>query len=137
MANRYDVIILEDSPYREIRFEGTSLPTIKSLDTEGRVIYLGSFSKILAPGLRLGWAVASEEIIEQLGLLKLAADTQCSTLNMAAVSLYLDTLRHREPHRSDPSGLPAQEGSDARHHSGHTSPTRLPSPIRRVVCSRG
>jgi 2-aminoadipate transaminase len=91
LANRFDVIILEDSPYRETRFEGTSPPTIKSLDTEGRVIYLGSFSKILAPGLRLGWAVASVDIIEQLGLLKLAADTQCSTLNMAAVSLYLDS----------------------------------------------
>lgn len=90
LANRYDVIVLEDAPYRETRFEGTSLPTIKSLDTQGRVIYLGSFSKILAPGLRLGWAVASEDIIERLGLLKLAADTQCSTLNMAAVSLYLD-----------------------------------------------
>ena len=99
LANRYDVIILEDGPYRETRFEGTSPPTIKSLDTEGRVIYLGSFSKILAPGLRLGWAVASEHIIEQLGLLKLASDTQCSTLNMAAVSLYLDTYdieRHIE-----------------------------------------
>jgi DNA-binding transcriptional MocR family regulator len=91
LANRFDVIVLEDSPYRETRFEGTSPPTIKSLDTEGRVIYLGSFSKILAPGLRLGWAVASVDIIEQLGLLKLAADTQCSTLNMAAVSLYLDS----------------------------------------------
>ena len=91
LANRYDVIILEDGPYRETRFEGTSPPTIKSLDTEDRVIYLGSFSKILAPGLRLGWAVASEEIIERLGLLKLASDTQCSTLNMAAVSLYLDS----------------------------------------------
>jgi DNA-binding transcriptional MocR family regulator len=91
LANRYDVIIVEDGPYRETRFEGTSPPTIKSLDTEGRVIYLGSFSKILAPGLRLGWAVASNDIIEQLGLLKLASDTQCSTLNMAAVSLYLDS----------------------------------------------
>ena len=91
LANRYDVMVLEDGPYRETRFEGTSPPTIKSLDTEGRVIYLGSFSKILAPGLRLGWAVASDDIIERLGLLKLAADTQCSTLNMAAVSLYLES----------------------------------------------
>ena len=91
LANKYDLIVLEDSPYRELRFSGEAVPPLKSLDTEGRVIFLGSFSKILAPGLRLGWAVASNELIQQLGLLKLAADTQCSTLNMAAVSLYLDT----------------------------------------------
>ena len=90
LANRFDLIVVEDTPYREIRYQGTSIPTLKSLDTEGRVIYLGSFSKILVPGLRLGWAIASEELIQQLGLLKLAADTQCSTLNMFAVSTYLD-----------------------------------------------
>lgn len=89
IANAHDIIILEDSPYREIRFEGERIPPIKSFDTEGRVIYLGSFSKILAPGLRLGWAVASTELIEQLGLLKLAADTQTSTLNMAVASRFL------------------------------------------------
>jgi 2-aminoadipate transaminase len=91
LANRFDLIVLEDTPYREIRYQGEPIPPVKSFDTEGRVIYLGSFSKILAPGLRLGWAVASEELIQQLGLLKLATDTQCSTLNMAAVSLFLDT----------------------------------------------
>ncbi|MGB8418660.1 PLP-dependent aminotransferase family protein [Paraburkholderia sp.] len=91
LANEYDLIVLEDSPYRELRFSGEPVPPLKSMDTEGRVIFLGSFSKILAPGLRLGWAVASHELIQQLGLLKLAADTQCSTLNMSAVSLYLDT----------------------------------------------
>jgi 2-aminoadipate transaminase len=90
LANEYDVIVVEDAPYRETRFDGEQLPTLKSLDAEGRVIYLGSFSKILAPGLRLGWAAASADIIERLGLLKLAADTQCSTLNMAAVSMYLE-----------------------------------------------
>ena len=63
---------------------------MKSLDTEGRVIFVGSFSKILAPGLRLGWAVASHDLIQKLGLLKLAIDTQCSTLNMTAVSLFLE-----------------------------------------------
>jgi 2-aminoadipate transaminase len=90
LANRYDLIVLEDSPYRELRYQGTPIPPIKSFDTEGRVIFLGSFSKILAPGLRLGWAVASEEITQQLGLLKLAADTQCSTLNMSIASMYLE-----------------------------------------------
>lgn len=90
LANKHDLIVLEDTPYREIRYQGEALPPIKTFDTEDRVIYLGSFSKILAPGLRMGWAVASEEIIQQLSLLKLAADTQCSTLNMAAVSLFME-----------------------------------------------
>lgn len=90
LANRFDFTILEDTPYREIRYEGAALPTLKSLDTEDRVIHLRSFSKILAPGLRLGWVVASADFINRLGLLKLAADTQCSTLSMAATSLYLE-----------------------------------------------
>jgi DNA-binding transcriptional MocR family regulator len=90
LANKHDLIVLEDTPYREIRYQGEALPPIKTFDTENRVIYLGSFSKILAPGLRLGWAIASEELIQQLSLLKLAADTQCSTLNMAAVSLFME-----------------------------------------------
>lgn len=97
LANRHDVVILEDTPYREIRFEGDPIPPIKSLDTEGRVIYLGSFSKILAPGLRLGWAVASDDVVQRLTLLKLGADTQCSTLNMTAASLFLDSF-DIEPH---------------------------------------
>jgi 2-aminoadipate transaminase len=90
LANRYDVLVLEDSPYRELRFAGEPTPTLKSLDTEGRVVFLGSFSKILAPGMRLGWMAASEDLAGHLGLLKLAADTQCSTLNMAAASAFLD-----------------------------------------------
>jgi DNA-binding transcriptional MocR family regulator len=90
LANRYDLIVLEDTPYRHIRFSGQKLPTLKSLDTEGRVIHLGSFSKVLVPGLRIGWAVASPELLARMGLLKVAADTQTSTLNMAAASLFLD-----------------------------------------------
>ena len=83
------MLVVEDTPYRPLRYAGESLPTLKSLDTEGRVVHLGSFSKILAPGVRLGWAMASPEILERLALLKLAADTQNSTLNMAATSAYL------------------------------------------------
>ncbi len=90
VANRHDVMVLEDAPYRDLRFEGEALPTLASLDTEGRVIHLGSFSKLLAPGLRLGWMSAAPPVLERLALLKLAADTQSSTLNMAAVSLYLE-----------------------------------------------
>lgn len=89
LANQYDVMVIEDTPYREIRFEGESLPTLRSMDTEGRVFYLGSFSKILAPGLRLGWVVGAKALTDKLTLLKLAADTQCSTLNMAIVTLFM------------------------------------------------
>jgi len=90
LAQKYDVLILEDSPYRALRYEGESIPTIYSLDDSGRVINLGSFSKTLAPGMRLGWALAPEEILDKLILLKLAADTQSSTLNMAAAAAFLD-----------------------------------------------
>ncbi|MEI2778454.1 MAG: PLP-dependent aminotransferase family protein [Tetrasphaera sp.] len=89
LAEEFDVVILEDTPYRELRYEGERLPTIKSLDRSGRVVHLGSFSKILAPGLRLGWALAAPEIREKLALLKLAADTQNGTLNMSAAAAYL------------------------------------------------
>lgn len=90
LANEHDVIVLEDTAYREVRFEGETPPTIKSYDTEGRVVMLGSFSKILSPGMRLGYAVASGVILEKLSILKLAADTQCSTVNMMAASLFLE-----------------------------------------------
>jgi 2-aminoadipate transaminase len=89
LANTYGLLVVEDTPYRSLRYAGEPLPTLKSLDTEGRVLHLGSFSKILAPGMRLGWAVAAPEILEPLALLKLAADTQNSTLNMSATADYL------------------------------------------------
>jgi 2-aminoadipate transaminase len=89
LAEEHDVVILEDTPYRELRYEGERLPTIASLDPNGRVVHLGSFSKILAPGLRLGWALAAPEVREKLSLLKLAADTQNGTLNMRAAAAYL------------------------------------------------
>ena len=90
LAEEFDVMVLEDAPYRELRYDGERLPTIKSFDRSGRVVHLGSFSKILAPGLRLGWVLAAPEIREKLALLKLAADTQNGTLNMRAATAYLE-----------------------------------------------
>jgi 2-aminoadipate transaminase len=92
LAEEFDLVILEDTPYRELRYEGEPVRTIKSLDTNGRVVHLGSFSKILAPGLRLGWALATPEVHEKLSLLKLAADTQNGTLNMRAAAVYLSSF---------------------------------------------
>lgn len=90
LASQYDVMILEDSPYREIRYEGEPLPAIKSFDTEGRVVHLGSFSKILSPGMRLGWVVANAETAEKMCLLKMAEDTQNSTVNMYAANRFME-----------------------------------------------
>nr|WP_239690515.1 PLP-dependent aminotransferase family protein [Loigolactobacillus backii] len=89
LANQYDVIILEDTPYRDLRFSGAALPAIKSFDTEGRVIMLGSCSKILSPSLRLGWLIADEKLLKPITALKLASDVQSSNLTMRAVDRYL------------------------------------------------
>jgi len=66
LASHYGVPIVEDDPYGELRYEGPALPTLKALDPDGSVIYLGTFSKILAPGFRLGWILASPEVMETL-----------------------------------------------------------------------
>ncbi len=118
LANRFDVMVLEDSPYREIRFEGTTLPTLKSLDTEGRVIYLGTFSKILAPGLRLGWAVASPDVIHHLALAETCGRHAMQHVEHGRRLAVSRHLRHREPHPDDPADLPTQEERDVGNHAG-------------------
>ena len=79
IASEYDFLIIEDDPYGELVFEGESIPSIKSLDTKGRVIYIGTFSKVLAPGFRLAWVIASEEIINKFALTKQSSDL-CSNM---------------------------------------------------------
>jgi len=74
IASEYDFLIVEDDPYSELRFEGEFIPPIKSLDTKGRVIYISTFSKILAPGFRLGWVIASKEILHKFIQTKQATD---------------------------------------------------------------
>jgi len=89
LAEQHDVLIIEDSPYYEIRFEGENIPAIKSFDTTGRVIYLGSFSKTLCPGVRLGWACADFEILDRFRILKEASNFQASTVTPYQVATYL------------------------------------------------
>lgn len=75
LGSKYDVIILEDDPYREIRYSGEALPYIKSFDKDGHTVLANSFSKIFSPGARLGYVVADKEIIKQLDAIKLGTDT--------------------------------------------------------------
>lgn len=79
LAYQYHVPIVEDDPYSELYYEGQSSPSLKSLDEHGHVIYLGTFSKMLFPGLRLGWCVAPLPVLEQLTLAKQHVDLHTST----------------------------------------------------------
>ncbi len=95
LANKYGIPLLEDDPYGALRFEGEHLPPLVALDAdyqtgaapnghgymEGNVIYLGTFSKTLAPGLRLGWVVAPVEVVDQLVMMKQGTDLQTSSFD--------------------------------------------------------
>lgn len=89
IANRYDLMILEDNAYGEIRFEGERVPSIKSLDTDGRVVHLGSFSKILSPGLRVAWACVDQKLLPKFELLKYGCDLQSAELAQMQVDEFV------------------------------------------------
>jgi len=89
IAARYGLIVVEDDPYGALRYAGKYIPPIKSLDTEGIVIYHSTVSKTIAPGLRIGWVVASEEIRRKLTIAKQAADLHSSSLDQRIVHRYL------------------------------------------------
>ncbi|MDU7506068.1 MAG: PLP-dependent aminotransferase family protein, partial [Clostridia bacterium] len=90
LANKYDVAILEDNPYGELRFEGEIQPSLKSLDTEGRVVFMGTFSKVFSPGVRLGWFCAAPDILDKFNKIKQGADLQSSTISQMELAQYLE-----------------------------------------------
>jgi len=90
LANKYDIAVVEDNPYGELRYEGELFPAIKHFDTEGRVIFLGTFSKIFCPGLRLGWIDAHPDVLRKFILLKQGADLQSSTISQIEVATFLN-----------------------------------------------
>ncbi len=89
LAEKYDCYILEDNPYGDLRFKGESVPTIKSMDTNGRVIYVGSFSKTLAPGVRVGWITGHEAIIDRVIVCKQVNDVHTPLINQMLVEKYI------------------------------------------------
>jgi 2-aminoadipate transaminase len=90
IAHRRELLVLEDSPYGLLRYEGAPLPTLYSLDGGVYVMYLGTFSKILSPGIRLGWVVAPPPVLEKINLGKQAADLCTSTLSQLMVSAFFE-----------------------------------------------
>lgn len=90
LANRYDTLIFEDNPYFEVRYEGEMLPALKTFDTEGRVIYCGSYSKVLSPGIRMGYAIAPKEIINRMVVCKQVSDVHTNLYFQMLVAAYLE-----------------------------------------------
>ena len=87
LAKKYDIVIVEDNPYGELRFRGEDVPTLKSMDTEGRVIYCSSFSKILSAGMRVGFVIANERIISKMAVGKQGEDVH--------TNIFFQMLCHR------------------------------------------
>ncbi len=90
VVNEYNLPVIEDNPYGELRYEGENVPPIKSFDTEGRVIFLGTFSKILCPGFRIGWICADEKVLRKYTLIKEVSDLQCNSMAQREVAMFLE-----------------------------------------------
>ena len=89
LAAQYGVVVAEDDPYRDLRYTGTELPSIKSFDTEGWVAFMGSFSKVISPGLRVGYLVAHPSILRKCTIGKQSTDVHTALVNQAVVDHYL------------------------------------------------
>lgn len=89
LAAKYGVVVAEDDPYRDLRYAGEACPSIKSFDREGWVMFLGSFSKIISPGLRVGFMAGDPRIIRKCTVGKQSTDVHTANLNQAIVDQYL------------------------------------------------
>jgi 2-aminoadipate transaminase len=91
LAAEHRIYIIEDSPYRKVRFEGQSIPPLKALDTHDMVLYVGTFSKLMAPGLRVGWVAAPQELIARM--IQLKADGGSCPLTQRIIVEFLTSGR--------------------------------------------
>jgi 2-aminoadipate transaminase len=89
LSARHQLPIIEDDPYSALRFDGEATAPLKAFDEAGRMIYLGSFSKMLAPALRLGWMVAPRELLPRLTVLRESLDLESSQLTQRTVAEFL------------------------------------------------
>ena len=89
ISSKYSIPIVEDNPYGELRYSGQKLPSLKSMDKDGSVIYMGTFSKVMCPGFRLGYTIAPVDYINRTNLLKQALDLSSSTFSQYVAWLYL------------------------------------------------
>lgn len=89
-AMKHQVMVVEDNPYGELRFEGKDLPSVKSFDDIGCVLCLGTFSKTFCPGYRIGWIAGDKKAIEKYVLVKQGADLQCNTIAQLEIAKYLE-----------------------------------------------
>lgn len=89
LAKRYKVCILEDNPYGDLRFEGEELPSLKSLDEDGLVIYAASLSKIIAPGMRVACCIGPQEVLEKLVVAKQVSDVHTNLWAQKVIAQYL------------------------------------------------
>ena len=90
LAKKYNLLILEDNPYGDLRVSGEDIPSIKSFDEDGIVIYAGSFSKLLAPGIRVGYIVAPAPIIAKMTVGKQAADVHTPVFSQMLVDKWME-----------------------------------------------
>jgi 2-aminoadipate transaminase len=104
LAAEYGVPLVEDDPYAPLRFSGEDVPPIKAYDSDGWVFYLGSFSKMLAPALRLGWLVAPADLMPRIVTLRESFDLESSTLYQRAVTEFL-SRGLLEPHIEEITGV--------------------------------
>lgn len=90
LAEKYDVLIIEDNPYGDLRFTGEDVPTLKSMDKDGRVVYCGSFSKVLSAGMRIGFVCANKEILSKIVVAKQVEDVHTNVLFQMIVARYME-----------------------------------------------
>ncbi len=89
LAEKYDILILEDNPYGDLRFSGEDVPTYKSMDRDGRVIYCGSFSKVLSSGMRIGFLCANRDILSKIVVAKQVEDVHTNVFFQMVCAKYL------------------------------------------------